>query len=105
MIPDTPKNSKAARARNGGKNMNNESRKKDIEAHSGDWLSKYDDLEQRLELVRRILNKYPLNKPPFNRAALPLETVEILLSDMQELHSITSEGHQRAQEEDEVKEW
>jgi len=85
--------------------MNNELRKKDVEAHSGDWLLKYDDLEQRLELVRGILNKYPLNKPPFNRAALPLETVEILLRDMQELHSIMSEGPQGAQEEDEVKEW
>lgn len=93
------------RARNGGKNMNIESRKKDIEAYSGDWLLKYSDLEQRLELVRRILNKYPRNKSPFNRAALPSETVEILLRDIQELYSITSEGHQSAEEEDEVKEW
>ena len=85
--------------------MNIESKKKDIEAYSGDWLLKYNDLEQRLELVRRILNKYPRNKPPFNRAALPFEMVEILLSDMHELHSIMSEGHQAAQEEDEVKEW
>ena len=79
-------------AKNGGKNMNMESKKKDIEFHSGDWLRKYDDLEQRLELARRILNKYPRYMPPFNRAALPFETVEILLSDIQELHSITSEG-------------
>ena len=93
------------RTRNGGKNMNIESKKKDIEAYSGDWLLKYNDLEQRLELVRGILNKYPRYMPPFNRAVLPLETVEILLSDMQELHSITSEGHQSAQEGDEVKEW
>ncbi len=85
--------------------MNIEPKKKDIEAHSGDWLLKYNDLEQRLELVRRILNKYPRNKPPFNRVALPLETVEILLSDIQELHSIMSEGYQLAQEEDEAKEW
>ena len=55
----------------------------------------------RLELVRRILNKYPRCE----REALPFETVEILLRDIQELHSITSEGHQSAQEEDEVKEW
>ncbi len=85
--------------------MNIEPKKKDIEAHSGDWLLKYNDLEQRLELVRRILNKYPLYIPPFNRAALPSETVEILLRDMQELHSITSEGYQAAQEEDGAKEW
>ena len=81
--------------------MNNESRKKDIEAHSGDWLLKYDDLEQRLELVRGILNKYPRCE----REALSTETVEILLRDMQELHSITSEGYQSEQEEDGVKEW
>ena len=79
-------------AKNGGKNMNMESKKKDIEAHSGDWLRKYDELEQRLELARRILNKYPRYRPPFNRAALPFETVEILLSDIQELHSTTIEG-------------
>ena len=66
--------------------MNMESKKKDIEFHSGDWLRKYDDLEQRLELARRILNKYPRYMPPFNRAALHFETVEILLSDIQELH-------------------
>ena len=82
------------RARNEGKNMNNESRKKDVEAHSGDWLLKYDDLEQRLELVRGILNKYPLR----DRAALPDEKVEILLRDMKELRSITSEGYQRERE-------
>ena len=79
-------------AKNDGKNMNMESKKKDIEFHSGDWLRRYDDLEQRLELARRILNKYPQYVPPFNRVALPFETVEILLSDIQELHSITSEG-------------
>ena len=66
--------------------MNMESKKKDITAHSGEWLLKYDDLEQRLELARRILNKYPHYIPPFNRAALPFETAEILLSDIQELH-------------------
>ena len=70
--------------------MNIESKKKDIEAYSGDWLLKYNDLGQRLELVRGILNKYPRHMPPFNRAALPFETVEILLSDVQELHSIMS---------------
>ena len=73
-------------AKNGEKNMNIESMKKDIAAHSGDWLRKYDDLEQRLELARRILNKYPSYMPPFNRSAQPFETVEILLSDIQELH-------------------
>ena len=67
-------------------------KKKDIEAYSGDWLLKYNDLEQRFELVSRILNKYPRYMPPFNRAALPFETVEILLSDIQELHSTTIEG-------------
>ena len=81
--------------------MNNESRKKDVEAHSGDWLLKYDDLEQRLELVRGILNKYPRCA----REALPDEKVEILLRDMQELHSITSESYQREREEDGVKKW
>jgi len=75
--------------------------KADIEAYSGDWLLKYNDLEQRLELVRGILNKYPRCE----REALLDEKVEILLSDMQELHSITSEDYQRAQEEDGVKEW
>ena len=69
--------------------------KADIEAYSGDWLLKYNDLEQCLELVRGILNKYPRCE----REALPDEKVEILLSDMQELHSITSEGYQLAQEE------
>ncbi len=68
--------------------MNMESKKKDIEFHSGDWLRKYDDLEQRLELARRILNKHPSYVPPFNQAAQPFETVEILLSDIQELHVI-----------------
>ena len=66
--------------------MNMESKKKDIESHSGDWLRKSDDLERRLELARRILNKYPSYVPPFNRAAQTFETVEILLSDIQELH-------------------
>jgi len=75
--------------------------KADIEAYSGDWLLKYNDLEQRLELVRGILNKYPRCE----REVLPDEKMEILLSDMQELHSITSEGYQLAQEEDGVKEW
>ncbi len=89
------------RAPNGGENMNNESRKKDVEAHSGDWLLKYDDLEQRLELVREILNKYPRCA----REALPDEKVEILLRDMKELRSITSEGYQREREEDGVKKW
>ena len=78
-----------------------ESKKKDIEAYSGDWLLKYNDLEQRLELVRGILNKYPRCA----REALPDEKVEILLRDMQELHSITSEGYQLVEGEDEVKEW
>ena len=75
--------------------------KADIEAYSGDWLLKYNDLEQRLELVRGILNKYPRCE----REVLPTEKVEILLSDMQELHSITSEGYQLLEGEDEVKEW
>lgn len=75
--------------------------KKDIEAYSGDWLLKYNDLEQRLELVRGILNKYPRCE----REALPTEKIEILLRDMQELHSITSEGYQSEQEEDGVNEW
>jgi hypothetical protein len=79
-------------AKNGWKNMNMKSKKKDIEAYSVDWSLKYDNLEQRLELARRILNKYPCYMPPFNRAALPFETVEILLRDIQELHSIMSEG-------------
>ena len=79
--------------------MDIESRKKDVEAHSEDWLLKYDDLEQRLELVRGILNKYPRCA----REALPEEKVEILLSDMQELHSITSEGYQIELKEDGVK--
>ena len=74
--------------KNGGKNMNMESKKKDIEAYSGDWLLKHDDLEQRLELARRILNKYPHYMPPFNRAALLFETVEILLSDIKKLHRV-----------------
>ena len=74
--------------KNGGKNMTMESKKKDIEAYSGDWLLKHDDLEQRLELARRILNKYPRYMPPFNRAALPFETVEILLSDIKKLHRV-----------------
>jgi len=78
-----------------------DSRKKDVESHSGDWLRKYDDLEQRLELVRGILNKYPRCE----REALPTEKVEILLRDMQELHSITSEGYQIAEGEDGVNEW
>ena len=68
--------------------MDTEREKKDIEAHMGDWLRKYDDLESRLELVRRILSKYPRHVPPFNRAALPFERVEILLSDMQELQAL-----------------
>jgi hypothetical protein len=71
--------------------MDTEREKKDIEAHMGDWLRKYDDLESRLELVRRILNKYPQYVPPFNRAALPFERVEILLSDMQELQALARE--------------
>ena len=68
--------------------MNMKSKKKEIEAYSGDWLRKFDDLERRLELARRILNKYPSYVPPFNRSAQPFETVEILLSDIQELHII-----------------
>ena len=72
--------------------MNMESKKKDIEPHTGDWLRKYDDLERRLELAKGILSKYPCYIPPFNRAALPFETVEILLRDIQELHSITSKA-------------
>ncbi len=73
--------------------MNRKSKKKDIETYSGDWLRKYDDLELRLELVRRILDKYPLCMPPFNRAAQPFERVEILLSDIQELHDLMDTPH------------
>jgi hypothetical protein len=51
-------------AKNGGKSMNMESKKKDIEAYSGDWLLKYNDLKQRLEFTRKILNKYPRYMPP-----------------------------------------
>ncbi len=71
--------------------MNKEHEKKDTESSMGDWLRKYDELERRLELASRILNKYTCYVPPFNRAALPFETVEILLSDIQELHSIMSD--------------
>ena len=73
--------------------MNREHKKKDIDAHSGDWLRKYDDLESRLELARGILSKYPDYMPPFNRAALPFETVEILLSDIQEIKSLMETNH------------
>ena len=79
-------------AKNGWKNMNRESRKKDVEAHSGEWLLKYDDLEQRLESVRRVLRRYPRHMPPFHRSALPFETVEVKLRDIQELLSIMGEG-------------
>ncbi len=68
--------------------MNMESKKKEIETYSGEWLLKYDDLDRRLESARRILNKHPSYVPPFNRSAQPFETVEILLSDIQELHVI-----------------
>jgi len=71
-----------------GNNMNRESKKKDIEAHGGEWLLKYDELENRLERARGILSKYPDYMPPFNRAPLPFETVEILLSDIQELTAL-----------------
>ncbi len=54
---------------------------------------KYDDLESRLERARGILSKYPCYVPPFNRAALPFETVEILLSDIQELTSLMETNH------------
>jgi hypothetical protein len=68
--------------------MNKSHERKDIESHMGDWLIKYDDLEERLELASRILSKYPKYMPPFNRAPLPFETVEILLSDIQELRAL-----------------
>jgi len=58
------------------------------EAEMGEWLRKYDDMERRLESVRRILSKYPKYMPPFNRAPLPFERIEILLSDIQELHAL-----------------
>lgn len=58
------------------------------EANRGEWLRKYDELERRLESVRGILNKYPKYLPPFNRAALPFERVEIRVSDIQELHDL-----------------
>ena len=58
------------------------------ETDLGKWLRKYDELERRLESVRRILIKYPNYIPPFSRASLPFETVEILLSDIQELHAL-----------------
>jgi hypothetical protein len=73
--------------------MNRASKKKDIEQYTGDWLRKYDDLESRLQLVRGILSKYPDYMPPFNRAALPFETVEILLSDIQEIKSLMEANH------------
>ncbi len=73
--------------------MNMEHKKKDIEAYSGEWLLKYDDLESRLERARGILSKYPKYMPPFNRAALPFETVEILLSDIQELTALMETNH------------
>ncbi|GAI41611.1 unnamed protein product [marine sediment metagenome] len=73
--------------------MNMEHKKKDIETHSGEWLLKYDDLESRLERAKEILNKYPKNMPPFNRAPLPFETVEILLSDIQELTALMETNH------------
>ena len=71
----------------------NESKKKDVEAHSGEWLLKYDNLESRLEQAKGILRKYPKYMPPFNRAALPFETVEILLSDIQELTALMETNH------------
>lgn len=58
------------------------------EAEMGEWLRKYDELERRLESIRRILSKYPKYMPPFNRAPLPFERIEILLSDIQELHAL-----------------
>ena len=73
--------------------MNMEHKKKDIEAYSGEWLLKYDDLESRLERARGILSKYPDYMPPFNRAALPFETVEIMLSDIQELTALMETNH------------
>ena len=73
--------------------MKTENKKKDIEPYMGDWLRKYDDLERRLELASRILSKYPKYMPPFNRASMPFETVEILLSDMQELQALMETNH------------
>ncbi len=73
--------------------MNRASKKKDIDAYSGEWLLKYDDLESRLERAMAILSKYPKYMPPFNRAALPFETVEILLSDIQELTALMETNH------------
>jgi len=73
--------------------MKTENKKKDIEPYMGDWLRKYDDLERRLELASRILSKYPKYMPPFNRVPLPFETVEILLSDMQELQALMETNH------------
>ena len=57
-------------------------------ACDGEWLRKYNELERRLESVRGILNMYPTYMPPFNRAAQPFERIEILLSDIQELHDL-----------------
>ncbi len=73
--------------------MEKEHKKKYVEAHSGEWLLKYDDLKITLERASRILSKYPGYMPPFNRAALPFETVEILLSDIQELKALIETNH------------
>jgi len=58
------------------------------ETDLGEWLRKYDELERRLESVRGILIKYPKYMPPFDRAPLPFERIEILLSDIQELQDL-----------------
>ena len=62
-------------------------------ACDGEWLRKYVALERRLESVRGILNKYPKDMPPLNRAAQPFERIEILLSDIHELHDLMDTPH------------
>ena len=61
---------------------------KEMEAETEERLQRLDELERLLASVRRILSKYPQYMPPFNRAPSPFERVEILLSDVQELHAL-----------------
>jgi Mg2+ and Co2+ transporter CorA len=61
---------------------------KEMEAETEERLQRLDELERLLASVRRILSKYPKYMTPFNRAPSPFERVEILLSDVQELHAL-----------------
>ena len=74
------------------------------ETDLGGWLRKYDELERRLESVRRILIKYPKYIPPFSRASLPFERVEILLNDIQELHALMDTPRAREGQGDDIAE-